>query len=360
MKDFDNNLGWDEAQDENLDEVLETVITPKENLTPTRDYSLMGFGIMLFYILWNVFVVAGTILYIYVSKSESGEIDYTAVVIISALAELLGIFPYLLLARKVSYTPIEKTASHATFGTYIKAMCLVFALSVAGNLIGNIINSLIVKSGGTASSSAITDLASGNFVLMFLFAAVFAPVIEEFLMRKVLIDRIYKYGRFKAMITSGLVFGLIHGNLEQFFYAFLIGCLFAYIYITTGKLKYTIILHMSMNSYSMILMLLYTLMAKSAGIGSFNDLLGMANGDLVQSVISNDSAVVFLTVAVVMAIAEYLMAFIGIIYLLTHLNTISISAENETKFPVFKTILSPVMILCYISLIAVIVLPTFL
>ena len=43
------------------------------------------------------------------------------------------------------------------------------------------------------------------------------------------------------------MFGLIHTNLHQFFYAALIGFVFAYIYTITGKLRYSVILHSTVN-----------------------------------------------------------------------------------------------------------------
>ena len=50
-----------------------------------------------------------------------------------------------------------------------------------------------------------------------------------------------------AMSVSALVFGLAHGNFYQFFYAFLLGLIFAYIYLRTGKVRYSMMLHMMVN-----------------------------------------------------------------------------------------------------------------
>ena len=71
--------------------------------------------------------------------------------------------------------------------------------------------------------------------------------VEELIFRKFLIDRTYRYGEWTAILTSGLMFGLSHGNLAQFFFTTLIGGLLAYIYIRTGKIWYTIALHMTLN-----------------------------------------------------------------------------------------------------------------
>ena len=62
-----------------------------------------------------------------------------------------------------------------------------------------------------------------------------------------LIDRIAAYGDGVSVVVSGLLFGLAHGNFSQFFYAFGLGALFAYVYIKTGHIGYTIGFHMFFN-----------------------------------------------------------------------------------------------------------------
>ena len=76
---------------------------------------------------------------------------------------------------------------------------------------------------------------------------ILAPVIEEYIFRKQLIDRMHIYGEKLAVITSALMFGLFHGNLSQLFYAFALGLVFGYVYLKTGKLRYSIGLHMLIN-----------------------------------------------------------------------------------------------------------------
>ena len=45
-----------------------------------------------------------------------------------------------------------------------------------------------------------------------------------------------------------MLFGLLHGNLEQLFYAILIGLVLGYVYCSTGKIRYTIAIHMGFNA----------------------------------------------------------------------------------------------------------------
>jgi len=76
---------------------------------------------------------------------------------------------------------------------------------------------------------------------------ILAPIFEELIFRKLLIDRVIKYGEFCAIMMSGIMFGLFHGNFAQFFFATGLGMLFAFVYARTGKIWYTILLHMVVN-----------------------------------------------------------------------------------------------------------------
>lgn len=87
-----------------------------------------------------------------------------------------------------------------------------------------------------------------------LFLAVASPIMEEFIFRRCVIDRLAPYGEKAAILMSALLFGLFHGSLNQLCYAFLLGLVFGYVYIRTGKLRYTIMLHIGINSLSTVLL----------------------------------------------------------------------------------------------------------
>jgi membrane protease YdiL (CAAX protease family) len=55
-------------------------------------------------------------------------------------------------------------------------------------------------------------------------------------------------------MISAFTFAVYHGNFTQFFYAFGLGILFAFIYSKTGKLRYTVFLHMGYNLYASAIM----------------------------------------------------------------------------------------------------------
>ena len=79
------------------------------------------------------------------------------------------------------------------------------------------------------------------------FVGVILPIFEEILFRKILCNKLLALGEAYAIIVSATIFGLIHGNFYQFAYAFLLGALFALIYVKTGKIIYSTIYHIAIN-----------------------------------------------------------------------------------------------------------------
>lgn len=88
--------------------------------------------------------------------------------------------------------------------------------------------------------------------------AIVGPVLEEFLFRgaitKVLLE---KYSPVKAILISGLIFGIFHLNPAQVVGACLSGFLFAWLYYRTGSLIPCILIHILNNSLSVGLSLEY-------------------------------------------------------------------------------------------------------
>ncbi len=129
-------------------------------------------------------------------------------------------------------------------GRFVSLVLMCFPIMYIGNVVGNVASSLL--SSGQAEN-ALVDMVSEINIWKALVLAVVAPIVEEFLFRKQLIDRCVRYGEKTAILFSALTFALFHMNLFQFFYAFGLGLLFAYAYVRTRCLRYSIVMHMVVN-----------------------------------------------------------------------------------------------------------------
>lgn len=142
-----------------------------------------------------------------------------------------------------------------SIGSFMMFFIMSVSIGYIGNIIGNLINTAIGQLIEIPSFNPVELLISRSSILLrVLVVVISAPLIEELIFRKLIIDRVRIYGEGIAVLLSGLMFGLFHGNLYQFFYAFGLGSLFAYIYIKTGRLRYPVLLHMLINFMSGVLL----------------------------------------------------------------------------------------------------------
>ena len=173
---------------------------------------------------------------------------------------LLGL-PLLILLLKTlpARTPKKHTMSP---GQIFTAAVMSYGLMYVSNYVGIILTTVVGIIRGTAVENVIANVAnSSNIFLTFVFMVLCAPVYEEYIFRKLIVDRTVHYGEGIAIFLSGLMFALFHGNLNQFVYAFTLGCFWAFLYVKTGNLKITILLHMIINFLGGIVSVLVTKLA---------------------------------------------------------------------------------------------------
>jgi hypothetical protein len=87
---------------------------------------------------------------------------------------------------------------------------------------------------------------------------IIGPIVEEFIFRKLIIDRLSRYGELVAIMSSAIAFGLYHGNFYQFFYATMTGLILGYMYAKTRDVKYSIFMHMLINFMGTIAIIPFT------------------------------------------------------------------------------------------------------
>ena len=173
--------------------------------------------------------------------------NFNAITIISAICNYILPFPVLFyLMRKIEKQEMEKES--LSLKKFLLYLSITFTLMWIGNMVGLAITSAIGSLFHTEITNPVqTLIGSTDIWLNMILISVLGPIFEEIFFRKFLIDRTIKYGARVSIILSAVIFGFFHGNLSQFFYAFLLGGFFAYVYIRTGKIIYTIILHIIVN-----------------------------------------------------------------------------------------------------------------
>ena len=179
--------------------------------------------------------------------------------------------------RKVPAVKIEKRK--LKIGQLLLLIMIMYGITQVGSVMGLPIHlalsSFSVGDESDLGGQLATLLFDSNMFVRILTVGIIPAIFEELLFRKFLIDRTIRHGEFISCAMSGIMFGLWHGNFQQFFYAFFIGVLLAFVYIRTGNIIYTMIMHASMNlvTTTVTLQLLYALLEKMGldlETGTFN------------------------------------------------------------------------------------------
>ena len=76
--------------------------------------------------------------------------------------------------------------------------------------------------------------------------------VEETVYRGILCQTYVKYHWLKAVVLSGFLFGIMHGNLNQFFYAWILGMLFAVVVEVTDSILSSMIVHFMINGVNVV------------------------------------------------------------------------------------------------------------
>lgn len=86
-----------------------------------------------------------------------------------------------------------------------------------------------------------------SIIILFFFVAVAAPIVEELIYRKLLLYPLRKYSDGFAVVVTALLFGFMHGNLNQAPYAIVVGLLFGTLAVRSNSVIPTMILHVVNN-----------------------------------------------------------------------------------------------------------------
>lgn len=86
------------------------------------------------------------------------------------------------------------------------------------------------------------------YLLAVLLMAVLPAIYEELMFRGIILHGLRsRFSEWGAILLSGLMFALMHGNLQQFVYPFILGCIMGWIVLRTGSLVSSMIVHFTNN-----------------------------------------------------------------------------------------------------------------
>ncbi|MCD7868769.1 MAG: CPBP family intramembrane metalloprotease [Clostridiales bacterium] len=230
----------------------EPAFSEKDRREARKCFSTLGLGCFAIVVVSSLAQIACDLLF---SKWEATS--WRMWVFAFAPIYVVGVPVGLLIFRRVparggAYANTKKISLKP--GQFIRMFLIALFLANLGNTVGTILTDAISALTGIVSDVDITTYSmADSFFLKILFLVILAPMFEELVFRKQLIDRMSCYGERLAVVTTALMFGLFHGNISQFCYTFPIGLVFGYTYLKTGKLRYSLGMHMGYNFIGSVL-----------------------------------------------------------------------------------------------------------
>ena len=150
-------------------------------------------------------------------------------------------------AKAITPDSPKKEISKIRPSDFVMFFLICCAAMYLSNFITQFISLAIRLIKGGELLNPLDAIVNSNYIIAFIYAVLIAPVFEEIIFRKLLLNKLRRFGDLPAILMTGLAFGLFHFNFLQFFYAAVLGFLFAYITIRSNTIAYSVILHMIVN-----------------------------------------------------------------------------------------------------------------
>ena len=216
----------------------------------------LGFSIGLYLLIANV-----AMLLISIPIEKLGIVNSNNETLITYIANAICLYAigYMFLKlflKKVEVAQVEERQKMG-FGQFM----YLFMISVGGglfvNLLTQIVVSLIKLIFRIEIGNRVADIVGvSNPILLIIFVSLLGPIFEELIFRGVLLERLRVFGDKTAIIYTAIGFGLFHSNFSQIPFAIALGLIFGYAVVKTNNIKYSILLHILMNSTSVLLVIL--------------------------------------------------------------------------------------------------------
>lgn len=165
--------------------------------------------------------------------------------------------PFILITKICGYN-VSDLVSFKKTGLKASAPLFFFgaAFCLFANIASNYFDRLFKVFGFDFSSPAASQvLPEGifGFILVLLARVITPAFVEEFIFRGITLGFLKKFGSTFAIFISALLFGVMHGNMNQIPFAFLVGIYLGFVAIKTESLRIVILIHAFNNFISVFM-----------------------------------------------------------------------------------------------------------
>ncbi len=215
----------------------------------------IGTGYILAFVFNVIFsVIIGAVLAV-IGKTHLANDEYFTQVLQVVGTLIMFLPPFLIAAKMAKIKPSKaiRFAAPEEKSIVLPILFVGYGVCILANLVGGIFSSFLEKLG--LYSNVDFNLPSGpvGFLVSVLTIAVLPALLEEFAYRGVVLSLLRPFGNGFAIVVSGVVFGLMHGNMSQIPFAVIVGIVLSYITVRTGSIWVSVALHFINNFISVSL-----------------------------------------------------------------------------------------------------------
>ena len=233
----------------------------------------------------------------------AGDILYSVIIQIG----VIFLLPFVLYMVLLKVKP-KQVFEHCNFSRINVTVILIsiglgFLCFVINVAVSSLFNGILAFSGyNFGGGTVVSDnyYSTGNFFLQLFLVAVLPGFCEEFLHRGIVLQGTKHMGFKKSILISSILFALMHYNVEQVFYAFVIGLILGFVSVVAKNIYPVIIIHFINNGIAT-----YIDFAKNRG-WIFGDILDR----LQEFLISNNPVFVFFVISIVMIVVVVLLCLL--------------------------------------------------
>lgn len=214
--------------------------------------NMVGWGLFLYFIGYQIMTIVLLLIAVLVMPSRIYESEMTSTIITCVSVYIICPLVLWLFIRKIPSAKNDKRSLQ--FGQMLNlVLCTIGATYLFYYITLGLME--LLKMGGIETADVVESAISISIPFYIIAFCIIAPIFEELIFRKLLLEHLMPFGEIPAICISAVAFGLFHMNLYQLFYTTVMGLIFAWVVMKTGKVRYSIILHAIANFTSYVVSL---------------------------------------------------------------------------------------------------------
>ena len=246
-----------------------------EKKTFLIDNKIVFYTGLIYFIIMALFVILKVISYFGLFSFSGAGYVYRLIVQVGLMAVLpISLFSILLkknAKQTFEFFSFRKITFVSILVSILLGICVFIFITYISSLWSGILGLFGYQS---STSTAEGDYSVANFFLSIFLVGVLPGFCEEVAHRGLVLGGMRKNGAIRAMVLCGLLFGLMHFNISQFGYAFVVGIFFCFITLLTKSIYPAMIMHFVNNTISVCIEFAYESTWMPSGIlDFFNNIL---------------------------------------------------------------------------------------